>query len=173
MDAVNGVGDCWVVVYLNWLRIRKESRFAYDRPIRLQGRCESNRKDLRSGFNERNFFRRSCFRLIVNALHTTVSYSLNNALSLRGSNKLANTLRGCWSEGTSCNIEQLRDDMAQDSAKQDAGYIPGVSQYVVSNLKLNSPTLTSATLVVPTASCANGDLACKSGVGVEFRKKSL
>lgn len=53
------------------------------------------------------------------------------------------------------------------NTKEGAGYVPGVSQYVMSNLKLNSPTLTSAPPAVPTVSCANNDLACKSGVGVQ------
>ena len=38
----------------------------------------------------------------------------------------------------------------------------------MSNMALNSPTITNgSTVAVPTAACANMDLACKSGVGVQ------
>lgn len=53
------------------------------------------------------------------------------------------------------------------NTKEDAGYIPGVSQYVMSNISLNGPTITNIPSTLPTASCANNDLACKSGVGVQ------
>lgn len=53
------------------------------------------------------------------------------------------------------------------NTKEGSGYIPGVSQYVMSNISLNGPTITNTPPTMPTANCANNDLACKSGVGVQ------
>ena len=54
------------------------------------------------------------------------------------------------------------------NTQEAAGYIPGVSPYVESNALLNrsNPTYKPES-VVPTARCANGDLACISGVGAQ------
>lgn len=47
-----------------------------------------------------------------------------------------------------------------------ADYIPGQSPYVASNPALNAPSTTgTSNNTTPTARCANGDLACISGVG--------
>ncbi|MDZ4282052.1 MAG: hypothetical protein U1C04_14945 [Hydrogenophaga sp.] len=48
-----------------------------------------------------------------------------------------------------------------------ANYIPGQSPYIASNPALNQPKVTSdiTPTAIPTAHCANGDLACLSGVG--------
>ena len=54
------------------------------------------------------------------------------------------------------------------NTKDGAGYIPGGSPYSMSNMALNSPTVTNGSPVaMPTAACGNLDLACKSGVGVQ------
>jgi hypothetical protein len=42
----------------------------------------------------------------------------NNALSLRGSVQLNNTLRSCWGSATGCNLMTLRADMEQSTALQ-------------------------------------------------------
>lgn len=50
-----------------------------------------------------------------------------------------------------------------------ANYIPGQSPYVASNPALNKPVVTTGATSnnLPTARCANGDLACLSGVGAQ------
>lgn len=49
-----------------------------------------------------------------------------------------------------------------------ADYIPGQSPYVSSNAALNAPSTTGTpNNTTPTARCANGDLACISGVGAQ------
>ncbi|PZO13553.1 MAG: hypothetical protein DCF26_16715 [Burkholderiales bacterium] len=53
------------------------------------------------------------------------------------------------------------------NSKEGANYIPGQSPYIASNPALNQPKVTSdiTATAIPTARCANGDLACLSGVG--------
>ena len=55
------------------------------------------------------------------------------------------------------------------NTKDGAGYIPGASPYQPSNWALNKPATTNTPPVdaVQTARCANSDLACRSGVGVQ------
>lgn len=54
------------------------------------------------------------------------------------------------------------------NTKDGAGYIPGQSPYTASNAALNKPVTTNSPGdTMTTAACANGDLACKSGVGVQ------
>ena len=55
------------------------------------------------------------------------------------------------------------------NTKDGAGYIPGVSPYAASNLALNAPVTTNKLPASQnqTAACANSDLACRSGVGVQ------
>lgn len=55
------------------------------------------------------------------------------------------------------------------NTKDGAGYIPGASPYKPSNPALDAPNRTNTPPVdaVQTAKCANSDVACKSGVGVQ------
>ncbi len=55
------------------------------------------------------------------------------------------------------------------NSKEVAGTIPGVSPYVVSNVNLNLPITSNAASQAGnvTAACANLDIACRSGVGVQ------
>jgi hypothetical protein len=55
------------------------------------------------------------------------------------------------------------------NTRDSARYIPGVSPYVASNLALNKPMTSSGPSqnTLPTARCANADLACLSGVGAQ------
>jgi filamentous hemagglutinin len=64
------------------------------------------------------------------------------------------------------NVEIQQFIMA--NTKEGADYIPGQSPYSASNAALNQPTITNTPGdTMATAACANGDLACKSGVGVQ------
>ena len=64
------------------------------------------------------------------------------------------------------NLEIQRYIIA--NTKDGAGYVPGASPYSISNIALNSPTVTDGRpAVMPTAACGNMDLACRSGVGVQ------
>lgn len=55
------------------------------------------------------------------------------------------------------------------NTKDGSGYIPGQSQYIASNPGLNATTTTNTppSTQTQTANCANNDLACRSGVGVQ------
>jgi filamentous hemagglutinin len=55
------------------------------------------------------------------------------------------------------------------NTKDGAGFIPGQSPYAASNTSSNAPTTTNTppATQTQTASCANSDLACRSGVGVQ------
>ncbi|MBA3594585.1 MAG: hypothetical protein H0W47_12425, partial [Polaromonas sp.] len=55
------------------------------------------------------------------------------------------------------------------NSKEGAGYIPGFSPYLASNPALNAPITTNVPPLSGsvTAACANNDLACRSGVGVQ------
>jgi filamentous hemagglutinin len=55
------------------------------------------------------------------------------------------------------------------NTRDSARYIPGVSPYVASNLALDKPMTSSGPSqnTLPTARCANADLACLSGVGAQ------
>jgi filamentous hemagglutinin len=55
------------------------------------------------------------------------------------------------------------------NTKDGSGFIPGQSPYAASNTSSNAPTTTNTppATQTQTASCANSDLACRSGVGVQ------